>query len=126
MSQQNNSGWASFKAAGAIPAHARVTISAAGVVDVAGLTDTGIGTAEHPAIAAGADVRVKLWSAPGTHKVIASEAFAVAAPLYTESDGEVQDTAQATSFPIGIAVEAAGADQDVVEMVPITSGAVAS
>jgi hypothetical protein len=56
----------------------------------------------------------------------ASEALAVAATLYTESDGEVQDTAQATSFPFAIALEAATADGDIIEcaLLPYT-GAVA-
>lgn len=118
MAQYNDDGYLSMIGAGAIPIYARVVVSAAGTVDVAGLTDRGIGVAMNECVAAGDDVRVKLFTAPGTFPGIASEALAVAALLYSESDGEVQDTAQATAYPIGTALTAATADQDIIEWVP--------
>jgi hypothetical protein len=81
-----------------------------------GLTDKDIGTACEEAFAAGDIIAVRLRTASGTHKMIASEALAAGATVYTESDGEVQDTAQATAFQIGTALEAATADGDIIEV----------
>jgi hypothetical protein len=118
MATQEDSGFKSFIATAAIPKYARVIQSTtAGSVTAAGLAEIDIGTAQNAAHAAGDPVTVKLRTAPGTHKGIASEAFAVGALLYTESDGEIQDTAQATAYVIGHALEAATADQDIVEFV---------
>ena len=63
-------------------------------------------------------IAVKLNSAPGTFKMIASEALAAGATVYSEASGKVQDTAQATSFQVGVAMEAATADGDVIEVMP--------
>ena len=73
-------------------------------------------------LAAGQVVSVKLRSAAGTHKVRVSEALAAGATIYSEADGEVQDTAQATSFMEGTALEAATADNDIVEMIYNNAG----
>jgi hypothetical protein len=48
--------------------------------------------------------------------MVAIEASAVGAILYTEANGKVQDTAASTSFQVGVALEAAGADGDVIEV----------
>ncbi len=116
MSQFDDSGVRTFNAAGAISKHARVKISAADTVDTAGLAEKEIGTALNAAFAAGDRVAVKLRSAPGTHKMIAIEALAVGATLYTEASGKVQDTAATTSFQVGTALEAATADGDIIEV----------
>jgi hypothetical protein len=60
---------------------------------------------------------VKLWNSSGTFKMIAIEPLAVAAPLYTEASGKVQDTAATTSFLFAKALEAATADNDIIECV---------
>lgn len=116
MSQFVDGNYKTFEADAAIALYQRVKLDADGKVTVAGLTDRCIGTAVKPAFAAGDLVTVKLRTASGTHKMIVSEAVAAGALLYTESDGEVQDTAQATAFLIGTALEAATADQDVIEV----------
>lgn len=115
MSQYNDTGFKSFAAAGAIPQFSRVKLGNDGTVDVAGLTDRDIGTAVTAALAAGDVITVKLRSAPGTHKMIAIEALAAGALIYTEASGKVQDTAAATAFILGHALEAATADGDVIE-----------
>lgn len=122
MSQYDDSGFKTFKASAAIPQYARVTLAAAGTIAKSGLTEKDIGTAQREAFAAGDLISVKLRTAAGTHKMIASEAIAVAAPVYTESDGKVQDTAQATSFLLGIALTAATADQSIIEVLYNTHG----
>jgi hypothetical protein len=74
------------------------------------------------AVAAGDRVGVKLTSAPGTHKMIAAEALARGARVYTEAGGKVQDTAQATSFQWGTSLEEATADNDIIEVLPNMHG----
>ena len=106
-----------FTAAAAIPQYARVTLGSGGTITKSGLAEKDIGTALTEAFASGDVIAVKLRTGAGTHKMIASEALAVGSLLYTESDGEVQDTAQATAFQVGIAVTAAAADQDIVEVI---------
>jgi hypothetical protein len=115
MSQQYDSGTRGFVADAAIAQFARVVFESDGRVVTAGLTEPGIGIAQNPAFAAGDVIPVKLWNSGGTFKMRASEALAVGATLYTESDGEVQDTAQATAVPFAQALEAATADGDIIE-----------
>jgi predicted RecA/RadA family phage recombinase len=122
MSQFDDTGFKTFEASGAIPKHARVKLEAAGTIAVAGLAEKDIGTALQEAFAAGDRVGVKLTSAPGTHKMIAAEALARGARVYTEAGGKVQDTAQATSFQWGTSLEEATADNDIIEVLPNMHG----
>jgi hypothetical protein len=115
MSQQYDTGVRGFVADAAIAQFARVVFENDGRVVTAGLTDPGIGVAQLPAFAAGDVIPVKLFSAGGTFKMIAIEALAVAATLYTETSGKVQDTAASTSVPFAQALEAATADGDIIE-----------
>ena len=115
MSQQFDSGCRPFVADAAIAQFARVVFESDGRIVTAGITDPGIGIAQRPAFAAGDVIDVKLWNSGGTFKMRASEALAVGAVLYTETDGEVQDTAAATSVPFAQALEAATADGDIIE-----------
>jgi hypothetical protein len=120
MSQQYDSGTKTFVADAAIAQFARVVFESDGRVVTAGLTEVGIGIAQTAAFAAGDAISVKLYNSGGTFKMRASEALAVGATLYTESDGEVQDTAQATAVPFAQALEAATADGDIIECVLLT------
>ncbi len=104
-----------FVAGGTIKQYARVKISAAGTVTEAGLAEKEIGTANEYAVS-GDPVSVRLRSAAGTHKMIAKEALAVGATVYTEAAGKVQDTAEATAFQVGTALEAATAEDDIIEV----------
>ena len=123
MSQRDDSGFKSYEADEAIELYSRVKLDADGKITKAGLTDKSIGTLQtEAALAAGQVVSVKLRSAAGTHKVRVSEALAAGATIYSEADGEVQDTAQATSFMEGTALEAATADNDIVEMIYNNAG----
>lgn len=116
MSQQNETPFLTFAASGAIKQFQRVVIGAGRTVSVAGLTEVGDGVATRDA-ADGELVTIRHFSAGGSFQFIASEAFDGGSILYTESDGEVQDTAQATSLPFAKAVDAATADGDIVECV---------
>lgn len=116
MSQYTDNNCKTFTADEAIAVHLRVKLDSDGRVTVAGLADKEIGTAMTPAFAAGDQVTVKLRTGSGTHKMVAIEALAIGATVYTEANGKVQDTAQATSFQVGTALEAATADGDVIEV----------
>lgn len=105
-----------FIADEAIAINLRVKLDSDGKVTIAGLADKELGTAVTPAFAAGDPVTVRLRTAAGTHKMIAVEALTVGSVVYTEANGKVQDTAQATAFQVGVALEAAAADGDVIEV----------
>ena len=115
MSQYVDSNTKAFTAAGTIKQYARVTLGSGGTITEAGLAVKDIGTAMEPAVS-GDVISVKLRSGSGTHKMIAIEALAIGATLYTETDGKVQDTAASTSFQLGTALEAATADGDIIEV----------
>jgi hypothetical protein len=115
MSQYVDTNTKAFVAAGTIKQYARVTLGSGGTITEAGLAVKEIGTATRAAVS-GEVVDVKLRTGAGTHKMIAIEALAAGAAVYTETDGKVQDTAQATAFPIGTALEAATADNDIIEV----------
>lgn len=126
MSQFNDTGCKAFEADAAIGQYERVKLDSDGKVTQAGLADRGIGTATRAAFAAGDVIDVALYSKPGTMKMKAVEALAAGALVYSEAAGKVQDTAQATSYLVGIALEAATADNDVIEVMPVVGGITAN
>lgn len=116
MSQYVDTNTKAFPASAAIAKHARVVLANTGKVSTAGLAQKEIGTALNAAFADGDLVQVKLRTGAGTHKMIAVEAIAIGATLYTEASGKVQDTAESTAFQVGTALEAAAADGDIIEV----------
>ena len=126
MSQYNDTGCKSFEADEAITQWARVKLDSDGKVTTAGLTDKGIGVATRAAFAAGDIIDVALNTKPGTVKMIAVEALAAGATVYSEAAGKVQDTAQSTAFQVGVALEAATADGDIIEVMPQVGDTAAS
>lgn len=115
MSQYVDGNTKSFTAAGTIAQYARVVLGSGGTITAAGLTDKEIGTAVEAA-SSGDTIAVRLRTASGTHKMIAIEALAAGATVYTEANGKVQDTAASTAFQVGTALEAATADGDIIEV----------
>ena len=74
-----------------------------------------IGSTEFAA-ASGDPVTVRLSNAPGTRELVAGEAAAVGASLYTANDGKVADTNPGgTGTARAIALEASTADGDFIE-----------
>jgi len=122
MGKYVDSGYLSCVADAAIGQYERVKFDADGRVTQAGLADQDIGVAMEPAFAAGDAIPVKLRNAPGTCPMIAIEALAVGALVYTETAGKVQDTAASTAFLVGRALEAATADGDVIEVLRFDGG----
>ena len=110
-------GTRSFVAGGVIPQYARVKLSAANTVVVSVATDKAayLGSALTGAIATGDTVTVALKGGHRTFKCIAGEAMLVNAVIYSADDGEVKDTSNGS--PIGTALEASTADQDIIECV---------
>ncbi len=126
MSSFNDNGYRTFECDEALTQYARVKLDSDGKITTAGLTDKGIGVATRATFAAGDTVSVALDSKPGTCKMIASEALAAGATVYSEASGKVQDTAQATAYQVGVALEAATADGDVIEVMPRVGDTAAS
>jgi len=115
MSQYVDAQTKAFTAAGTIKQYARVVLGSGGTITEAGLAQKEIGTAMEPAVT-GKVISVRLRTAKGTHKMIAVEALAAGATVYTEAAGKVQDTAETTAFQVGTALEAATADGDIIEV----------
>lgn len=116
MSQFDDSGVKTFEASAAISKGARVLLAADGTISAAGLTGKEIGTALAAAFAAGDRVAVKLRTAAGSHKMIAAAAIAAGATVFTAASGKVSVSAS-TAFQVGTAVEAATANNDVIEVI---------
>lgn len=112
MSQFVETPTKTFTASGSISQFARVYLSSAGVVAAAGITTPELGTAEVDA-ASGDVIAVRLSSAAGTRKMIASEAIAAGAPVYAAASGKI---AASGSLYVGRALEASTANNDVIEV----------
>lgn len=117
---QYNTGVKAFEAGGAIPEHALVKLSSGKVVvNTATATDIPIGVARY-AVAEGELVAVDLLNAVGSVEMVAAGALAQGAIAYAAADGEVSavPVGAGTYRKIGVALEAATADQDVIEILP--------
>lgn len=120
MSQHVETNTKTFTAGAAIAKYLRVHLSS-GKLAASGITQREIGTIEDASFADG-DVRaVRLASAAGTCKMVASAAISQGALVYTAASGKVGPSAS-TAFVIGTALEAAAADGDVIEVVRIGTG----
>jgi len=124
MSQQNDSGFKTFTANGAIAINALVRQTTTGIT-TCGITDRAIGTATQAALAADDEITVKLITASGTHRVIANAALAAGADAYTAASGKVGASAS-TAYRIFMVLEASAADGDVIEAIYLTDGAAVS
>ena len=119
MSQYVESPCRSFTAGGAIAQHLRVKLSA-GKLAAAGVGDQSIGTMEEASFADGDYRPVRLRTAQGTKKMVAAGAVTAGAQVFAAAGGKIDDTPN--PFPEGIALEAATADGDVIEVLPCDSG----
>ena len=117
---QYNEGKKAFTASGAIARFATVKLTSGSgtAVEVAGSNEASIGFAEALA-ASGETLTVKLKNTGGTYKALASGAFSAGATLYQMAAGKVDDVSGGTAR--FVALEAAAADGDVVEVLPITA-----
>lgn len=120
MSQHVETRSKSFVAGGEIAQWILVKLSS-GKLAVAGLAEEPIGVIEAAAFADG-DVRsVTLLSCQGTIKCVAAGPFSQGAVVYGRALGKVDDVATSSAVRIGIALEAATAAGDIVEVLPLRS-----
>lgn len=110
-----NEGRKAFIANAAMGANLRVKLSSGSgtQVELAGAGEDFIGITEHSVDNALDHISVILKNQITTHKVVAAAAITEGAALYGAADGKVDDAASGTA--IGKALEAATADNDVVE-----------
>lgn len=119
MSQAKESKIPTFTAGEALAMYSRVKIKSGTTtsppeVHYADAGEQAIGYCTQ-AVASGCLVSIKTINYPGTRIAIAGEAFAVNATLYSAADGKVADTSSGSA--VGLAVQAATADGDYVEIV---------
>lgn len=113
----NSTGFVTLTADEAIDEGERVMMAGDGNVDLAGANEVGIGVATRNT-ASGGLCPIKLWNAPGTFPVRTSAAVARGAQLRCAAAGEFDD-GDAGTTPAGlIALEASGADGDIIEAIP--------
>ena len=111
-----------FTAYGAVLAYRRVKIKSGTVtvppqVEYAGAGEQGIGVAITNA-ATGELVTVALSNHDGSFLGTAADSFSASATLYGGASGKISDSSAGSA--IGVALEAAGADGDIVAWVPFT------
>jgi hypothetical protein len=118
MSQYVETPTKAFTTGGAIAQHLRVAFSGT-TIAAAGVGDIEVGTMVDAALAAG-PATVRLRSAQGTAKMVAAGAIAAGAAVYSAAAGKVNDVA--SMYRVGIALDAATADGDVIEVLRDTAG----
>jgi hypothetical protein len=117
MSQYTESPTKTFTASAALGQYLRVKDNGSGKLALAGASDVGLGTMELATFADGEPGTVRLHTAQGTRKMVASEAFATAfATVYAAASGKVATTG---TLIVGIAMETASGDDSVFEVLPI-------
>ena len=108
-----------FEASGALAIHLRVKDNGSSLLALAGTGEEALGTLTQAALAANDKVAVLLASAQGTRKVVAAGAISAGAKLYPAASGQVNDVPLGKQ--IGIALEAATAASDVIEMLDLVA-----
>jgi len=123
MSQRNDAGFMTLLANAATARHLLCTCNSDGEWEIcAGATQIPLGSVQGSAATAASDpLTCKLLNAPGSHKLVAGAAIARGASVCAIAGGKIDDSALAGSYEIGIAVEAAAADGDVIEVIPVGS-----
>ena len=113
MSQFTEASVQQFSANATLGQYLRVYLGSNGKVALAGVNDFGVGTTENAATAANERIGVRVNSALGSRKVVASGAITIGDPVFCGASGKVSSSG-ATRY--GIALEAASADGDVIEV----------
>ena len=107
MASQNETGHRTFTAGAALEPWRRVKLGSDGeTVVYADADDKGIGVTQGPAFKAGDSVPVRLFTAPGTHKIESSGVIADAARAFAASDGMIAATGSVSCGRINGAAQA--------------------
>jgi len=102
MSSQNDSGFATFQASGAISAYKAVALQSDGTITpAAGNGALGIGILQEDAADAGY-ARVKLWTAPGTFMIMATNTAITPATTYAIVTGGFAGVVNGTFAPASL------------------------
>lgn len=104
-----------FQAGAAIAKDLRVYLSSSKLA-AAGATQLDVGTMTEASFADGDYAAVRLLNAAGTTRMIAAGVIAADAVVYTAAAGKVNDDQATGAIRVGIAVTAATADGDVIEV----------
>lgn len=113
MSQANDTGCTTVTLTEAVGQYLRTDATGT----LCGIAERGIGYARVDG-AIGDTIGVTLHSKQGTVKVVASAALSVDGIAYSAAAGKVGVSAS-TAYPLGIVLEAATADGDVIEIMPL-------
>ena len=118
MSQWNPGSTKSFPCSIAIPNRSRVVLTA-GLLTIAGATDRELGVVEQSTLVptygqTPFNAPVRLRTAQGTEKMIATGAISLGATVYADANGGI--TATVGPVQIGIALAAATASGDIIEV----------
>lgn len=114
MSQFVTTPTKAYPANAAVAQYLRVKLLSTGKFDVAGISDNDIGTLEEASFVAGDMRAIRLRGADGTRKMIASGAITNSADVFADAGGKI--TATPNPFFLGRALEAAGANNDIIEV----------
>jgi len=109
---------ATFAAAAALGANVLVKFSAANTVALCGATESPIGVTRNAVFTAGDLVGVDLLNAEGTIKMKAGGAITAGAKVYAIANGKIDDTDPGSCIKVGVALQAATADNDIIEVLP--------
>jgi len=118
MSQFNDAGYATVALTETVGQYLRTDATGT----LCGIAERGIGVACTAGVSGDA-VSVALWSKAGTMKVVAAAAISKDAICFSAASGKVSTTAS-TGYKLGIAMEASGADNDIIEMLPLVGDTV--
>lgn len=118
MSQYFETPTRAFIANAALAPFTRVSILSTGKVAAAGTGEIGVGTTETRSFADGDSINVRLQTAEGTRKVIASTAITLGTVVYAAASGRV---ASSGTIALGTALEAATANGDIIEILPFNT-----
>jgi hypothetical protein len=118
MSQFVETNMKAFTAGAAIDQYLRVKLSS-GVLQVATAADQALGTIEVESFASGDVVPVRLYSATGSRKMVASVAITAGNLVYAAASGKVAATGTVVE---GIALETSTADGDIIEVMSVAGG----
>lgn len=118
MSQFVETNLKAFTAGAAIDQYLRVKL-ASGVLQVATAADQALGTVEVESFASGDVVPVRLYSAVGSRKMVASVAITAGNLVYSAAGGKVAATGTVVE---GIALETSTADGDIIEVMSVAGG----
>jgi hypothetical protein len=107
-----------FVAGAAIGQYLRVTLST-GKLALAGVSDEDLGVTVRASFAANQYQPVRLRTASGTTPYTASKSINQGADVYTAANGKISDSQASGALLVGMALEAASNDGDIIEVLPI-------